>query len=423
MSLPSYKELPVCKRHSLKGLYGVIAEEYDLASWNSLDVSVRRSKRKVYDYLASELGLVSWYELDIPLRRSTRLLYNFIVVCADPTTPTLTVIVNGSDGVLEGATVSIGGESETTGSDGKASFELEYGDYEALISCSGYVTKTENIAFRSNHKNFTVTLESEPTPTFDGYKGIMYDEESSETPMMTTLFEATGEEENNRKEYRNYDGRFWLDDDVVVDGTTKNIAYSSSDSDSPYCYVALENVTNVSDVTVTLLDSDGEPYPQGYIAIGDLSSQTAWDYGVTDENGQITLKSLYGNFQIYYGAIPSDLEKNYEDVTIDSATETFTVQLPQQTGTVTVICMYDDAEWSDTNIYLLDGETQVAIGYSDAYGVAILTDDITITPIEEKQIPYGTYTLKGIAGTAYSYEGSLTVDSAKVTTTITLTEQ
>jgi hypothetical protein len=53
---------------------------------------------------------------------------------------------------------------QTTGDDGKATFQLEYGDYTATITKDGYVTKTENIAFRSNHKNFNITLEeSEPT--------------------------------------------------------------------------------------------------------------------------------------------------------------------------------------------------------------------------------------------------------------------
>ena len=49
---------------------------------------------------------------------------------------------------------------QTTGDDGKATFQLEYGDYTATITKDGYQTKTENIAFRSNHKNFTITLES-----------------------------------------------------------------------------------------------------------------------------------------------------------------------------------------------------------------------------------------------------------------------
>ena len=48
---------------------------------------------------------------------------------------------------------------QTTGDDGKATFQLEYGDYVATITKDGYVTKTENIAFRSNHKNFTIEME------------------------------------------------------------------------------------------------------------------------------------------------------------------------------------------------------------------------------------------------------------------------
>ena len=49
---------------------------------------------------------------------------------------------------------------QTTGADGKATFEnTEYGDYTVTIEANGYTTKTENIAFRSNHKNFTIALE------------------------------------------------------------------------------------------------------------------------------------------------------------------------------------------------------------------------------------------------------------------------
>lgn len=54
---------------------------------------------------------------------------------------------------------------ETTDANGKASFETEYGDYKVTISADGYTTKTENIAFRSNHKNFTIALETIPTGT------------------------------------------------------------------------------------------------------------------------------------------------------------------------------------------------------------------------------------------------------------------
>ena len=49
---------------------------------------------------------------------------------------------------------------QTTGDDGKATFQLPYGDYTATITKDGYQTKTEDIAFRSNYKNFSISLES-----------------------------------------------------------------------------------------------------------------------------------------------------------------------------------------------------------------------------------------------------------------------
>lgn len=88
--------------------------------------------------------------------------------------PTLTITVNDGTDAISGATVVIGEESETTDATGKAEFELEYGDYSASISASGYTTKTESLAFRSNHKNFTVSLESATgtvtVTALDGYE-------------------------------------------------------------------------------------------------------------------------------------------------------------------------------------------------------------------------------------------------------------
>ena len=57
--------------------------------------------------------------------------------------------------------------SETTGSDGKATFETEYGDYKVRITADGYVTKTETVAFRSNHKNFTIKVEEQVLGDYD----------------------------------------------------------------------------------------------------------------------------------------------------------------------------------------------------------------------------------------------------------------
>lgn len=43
---------------------------------------------------------------------------------------------------------------------------MEYGDYTATVTMEGYDSEEESIAFRSNHKNFTITLtETVETPT------------------------------------------------------------------------------------------------------------------------------------------------------------------------------------------------------------------------------------------------------------------
>ena len=75
---------------------------------------------------------------------------------------TLTVTVTDSEdepSAISGATVVIGETSKTTGDDGKAEFpNLTYEDKSATISADGYTSKTETLAFRSNHKSFTVQL-------------------------------------------------------------------------------------------------------------------------------------------------------------------------------------------------------------------------------------------------------------------------
>ena len=74
--------------------------------------------------------------------------------------PILEITVTDGTNPVSGATVTIGTDSETTDATGKAEFELAYGDYSATIEATGYTTATESLAFRSNHKNFSVTLES-----------------------------------------------------------------------------------------------------------------------------------------------------------------------------------------------------------------------------------------------------------------------
>ena len=66
-------------------------------------------------------------------------------------------ITDGTD-AIEGASVTIGTDSEISDSDGVVEFELPYGDYSATVTATGYDSAEEDIAFRSNHKNFTTSL-------------------------------------------------------------------------------------------------------------------------------------------------------------------------------------------------------------------------------------------------------------------------
>ena len=78
---------------------------------------------------------------------------------------TITITVDDGEETptaIEGATVTIGTVTKTTDSSGECTFpDMTFQDYSAEISATGYSTKTETIAFRSNHKSFTVSLEAE----------------------------------------------------------------------------------------------------------------------------------------------------------------------------------------------------------------------------------------------------------------------
>lgn len=78
---------------------------------------------------------------------------------------TITITVDDGEDTpspIEGATVTIGSVTKTTDSSGECTFpDMTFQDYSAEISATGYITKTETIAFRSNHKSFTISLEAE----------------------------------------------------------------------------------------------------------------------------------------------------------------------------------------------------------------------------------------------------------------------
>ena len=85
------------------------------------------------------------------------------------TLPTLTVTVTDSattPAAISGATVTIDDVDKTTNASGEATFKLDYGDYEASVSATGYDTKTADIEFSATKTGATIKL-TETTPADD----------------------------------------------------------------------------------------------------------------------------------------------------------------------------------------------------------------------------------------------------------------
>lgn len=75
-------------------------------------------------------------------------------------------IVDGTDEPIGNVNVVVENEdSKTTDENGKVEFDLPYGDYAVTVSKDGYGSVTDTLAFRSNHKNFSIVLEMMGTGT------------------------------------------------------------------------------------------------------------------------------------------------------------------------------------------------------------------------------------------------------------------
>lgn len=75
-------------------------------------------------------------------------------------------IVDGTDEPIGNVNVVVENEdSKTTDENGKVEFDLPYGDYTVTVSKDGYGSVTDTLAFRSNHKNFSIVLDTMGTGT------------------------------------------------------------------------------------------------------------------------------------------------------------------------------------------------------------------------------------------------------------------
>ena len=115
---------------------------------------------ETYDVTTTATGYVDYEHSDPVVVSGDDTLSIAMNIITD--TLTVTVVDSVSEDAITGATVTIGDSTETTDEDGVATFEnMPYDDYSAEISATNYTTKTETLAFRNNHKAFSVSLVAE----------------------------------------------------------------------------------------------------------------------------------------------------------------------------------------------------------------------------------------------------------------------
>ena len=73
-------------------------------------------------------------------------------------TVSFSILDSSDDSGVQGATVTIGDITKTTGSSGGCTASLLDGDYEVEVSATGYTTKTEEISIAYDEVSFTIKI-------------------------------------------------------------------------------------------------------------------------------------------------------------------------------------------------------------------------------------------------------------------------
>ena len=80
-------------------------------------------------------------------------------VVEEETTRTISFTINDGTNAIQGATVTIGSDSKTTGSAGGCSFsDIEDGEISVTVTAEGFVDETTTITVDSTHTSFTISL-------------------------------------------------------------------------------------------------------------------------------------------------------------------------------------------------------------------------------------------------------------------------
>lgn len=80
----------------------------------------------------------------------------------NPETRNINFIINDGTNAVQGASVSIGGITGTTGSAGGCTLQnVSDGEHSVTVSAEGFITKTETIIVSESDTSFTISLEAE----------------------------------------------------------------------------------------------------------------------------------------------------------------------------------------------------------------------------------------------------------------------
>ena len=262
-----------------------------------------------------------------------------------------------------------------TGDDGKATFELPYGDYTATIKKNGYATVNKEIAFRSNHKNFTEPLYVGGVATINvigAYGG-------SDVPLENATVTATshnglvftGTTNENGICYLEmpYSSRTIGDYEIVVtkDGFTQ-VNTSTWEFYDDQNTLEMYMTPSVATVTINVVDSQSQPTT----AYGEMALKSSQEvrFEFDADGGTTTIEDVYyGTYLFSCGVRDGGLY--FCEVIVDSETETVNARL-QDTG----YSLTANDEISGTPLNMITLESLNGSGDSATFvdGVAQCTD-------------------------------------------------
>lgn len=323
---------------------------------------------------------------------------------------------------------------------GKAEFELEYGDYSATITADGFIAATESLAFRSNHKNFTVTL--------DDYSGTstvtvtLVDAENSDAPIpnqQVVLYNDTygGDysavtDENGIAIIEDVP----LDDFILegIDGGSgfRNMPVKVNDATEHFTLKTLSNIATVNliddiseeqvDDTNILLSATQDGEYVGAILYDPNDEHFEMEYDVNFIDGDFT--------------VSGDQLRIYENVneTINVTNDRSFAITIESVSQVRVFCQDNNGNALTENMTIIIGTdptgedpTQIVASVVDDYGS---TNGFRLIHLDDQfaptTFPTGTYYLLATyddgENPVLNYSGQITVTDKVTSTTITLTE-